>query len=882
LRIYSRKGGISAVPQLDLGSYEDAGPAGVAKKTVGATTAVDVQRRVDQYILSRYSPAGVLVDEELNVLQFHGHTSPYLEHASGEPALNMNRMLRGELAIEFRKLFDRARKKQTAIKGEPIRVSHLDRVHNVRVSVTPMVLPGSVETQYLTLFEEFPVAGESKKIREPEATETKAGSLARRIHDLEDELASTKQYLESVIEEQQATTEELKSANEEVQSSNEELQSTNEELLTSKEELQSANEELTTVNEELHNRNGELSQFNNDLNNLLSSVNIPIVMLGNDLRIRRFTPQAEKVLNLLPTDIGRPISDFKPKIDIPDLEQWFAEVIESLRVKEREVQGRDGRWYSIWIRPYRTAENKIDGAVMALLDITERKVAAEARYRRLFEAAKDAIIIADAETGEIIDLNPYTSRTFGISRTASIGLKFWDLEMFRDSGLDSRTLKELHDDETIQKDMAVVTKTGKRIEIELIGNLYLEAEKRVIQFNMRDISERKTLEENARRTLEQVQQAQKLEAIGRLAGGVAHDFNNLLTAVMGHADLLKQRLSPDHSAFGDAEQISRAAERAGRLTRQLLAFGRRQPSEPEILSLNNLISEMEQMVRVTLPSSIELRIESSPDLKPVKVDRGQIEQVILNLAMNARDAMPSGGILTIATRNSTIDAEYSREHPAVPPGDYVRLEVADTGSGMDPETKSHLFEPYFTTKPRGKGAGLGLSMIYGAVRNAGGHIWAASELGRGSTFCIFLPEVNAQVTVSEDHEGEHGLRSGQETILLVEDDEMVRSLTARILRQCGYKVLEAPGGPEAMAIARSFREPIHLLLTDVEMPHMNGRELAAGITALMPDTRIMFMSGHTEDDVIHHGVSENEWVFLQKPFTPETLSKEIRGILESR
>ncbi len=737
LKIYTRKAGISTVNQLDFGAYDEVRIEATAKHAVPLHSALESQRRVDQFILSRYSPPAVLINEEGMILQFHGHTAPYLEHSAGEPALNLTRMLRPELLVPFRKLFDRARKRHAAVRGEVVRLSHLNQNYAVRPCVTPMVLPGETEPQYLVVFEEQTPGGEAADREGRRAEAVKPAASARRIRELEEELASTKQYLESVIEEQQATTEELKSANEEIQSSNEELQSTNEELLTAKEELQSTNEELQTVNEEMHSRNAELSQINNDLNNLLSSVNIPIVMLGNDLRIRRFTPQAEKVLNLLPTDVGRPVSDFKPKIDIPDLEELFLDVIENLHVREREVQDREGRWFSMWVRPYRTAENKIDGAVMVLFDVTERKQAAEARYRRLFETSKDGILIADAETGAILDLNPYMTKCFGVSRSGSIGTRYWDLELFRGTEIDAGSLAKLHESEAIQVSIATRIPGAGRADLEIIGNVYPEGERRAIQLNIRDVTERRRTEENARRATGQPKAPHRMEAIGRLAGGVAGDFDRLLNVVSSQAETLQAKLGADDPISAHAAELSQALERAGTLARQLMALGGGREPRPEILNLNEVVSEMEQIVRIALPAKIELRAECDPELKRVKADRGQIEQVLLNLALNAPESMPSGGELTIRTYNMDVDEAYSREHPAVKPGVYAVIELSDTGPGLSYESVSATAPP--VAAPHAAGA-ADLSSLAAVMRQFGGCIWAASELGRGTTIRLFLPQ----------------------------------------------------------------------------------------------------------------------------------------------
>ncbi len=377
LKVYTRKN-VPTPVGAGLGSHHMDHPEPPRIPVGDTLPSIEFQKKIDQLLLSRYSPPGIVIDGDLKVLQFRGRTAPYLEHTSGEANLNLLKMSRGAVALEVRKLMQRARAKDGTFRSEPLYIGRDDGMRQVRLTVTAVRATGITEPQYVVLFEDVPDEAAAGKASRKKSVEAAPSNDPRR-KKLEHELGSIKVYLQSVLEEHEAATEELKSANEEIQSSNEELQSTNEELLTAKEELQSTNEELTTVNQEMQGRNMELTQINNDLNNLLSSVKIPIVMVGNDLRIRWFTPQAEKVFSLLPTDVGRRISDFKPKINVPELEKLFLDVIDTLTIQEREVQDQDGRPYSMWIRPYRTVDNRIDGAVMALLEITERKPAAENR-----------------------------------------------------------------------------------------------------------------------------------------------------------------------------------------------------------------------------------------------------------------------------------------------------------------------------------------------------------------------------------------------------------------------------------------------------------------------------------------------------------------------
>jgi len=387
---------------------------------------------------------------------------------------------------------------------------------------------------------------------------------------------------------------------------------------------------------------------------------------------------------------------------------------------------------------------------------------------------------------------------------------------------------------------------------------------------LESVAERKVLEDRLR-------QSQKMEAIGRLAGGVAHDFNNLLTVIRGYGDMLLARFRGDDSASRDLREIARAGERGTALTRQLLAFSRRQVLEPKVLDLNAIVVDMQGMLRRLIGEDIELVIALAPDAGRVVADQGQIEQVVLNLVVNARDAMPSGGRLTIETADVDMGADGAA--PAVEPGAYVRLAVRDTGSGMDPETMAHLFEPFFTTKERGSGTGLGLSTVYGIVKQSGGHLRVDSEVGRGSSFEIFLARADGKAVPSAPGPAEPPKPATGETILLVEDDTLVRELALRILRSHGYRVLAARDGAAALDLCRARTGPIHALVTDVVMPQMSGRELAASVGALLPGVRVLFLSGYSTD-FAPGPVRSEDGAFLQKPFTPDDLARKVRAVLD--
>jgi PAS domain S-box-containing protein len=388
-----------------------------------------------------------------------------------------------------------------------------------------------------------------------------------------------------------------------------------------------------------------------------------------------------------------------------------------------------------------------------------------------------------------------------------------------------------------------------------------------------------TLIEREQTKEEQLRQAQKMESIGTLAGGIAHDFNNLMTVVTGYSELALWSLTGESSLRSKIEEIKKAGERATGLTRQLLAFSRKQMLQPKVLELNAVVSGMAKMLPRLIGEHIDLRFRLADSLGQIKADPGQIEQVLMNLAVNARDAMPEGGVLTIRTENVHLTGKFGLSDLSVEPGHYVLMEVSDTGFGMDAETQSHIFEPFFTTKEVGKGTGLGLSTVYGIVKQSGGSLWAYSEVGKGTIFKIYLPRVD-QVIDCEESLGSVTVPRGQETVLLVEDDEVVRNLTKEILETFGYSVLVASNGREGLRVSREFQGPIDLVITDVIMPQMSGREMAEGLKTVRPDTRVLFMSGFTDDVIVHHRVLDESVSFIQKPFSPEGLASKTREVLD--
>jgi two-component system cell cycle sensor histidine kinase/response regulator CckA len=416
-------------------------------------------------------------------------------------------------------------------------------------------------------------------------------------------------------------------------------------------------------------------------------------------------------------------------------------------------------------------------------------------------------------------------------------------------------------------------KDGRLLTLQLNVRVARDADGRVEYYEtfVRDLTDQRRLQQ-------QLVQSQKMEAVGRLAGGIAHDFNNLLTVITSYSDLLLEDLAPTDPMRQDVEQVRHAADGAAALTRQLLAFSRQQVLAPRVVNLSAVVQSVEKMLHRVIGEDVELVTSLAPDLGAVKADVGQLEQVLMNLAVNARDAMPTGGKLTLETANVEHDPDYAREQEASPVRRFVMLAVSDTGVGMDEATKARIFEPFFTTKEPGKGTGLGLATVYGIVQQSGGFIWVYSELGRGTSFKIYLPQVDAPPDAAGVAATE--LPRGTETVLLVEDAPAVRAAVRQVLERQGYTVLEAPHGNAALALATAHDGPIHLLLTDVVMPGLSGRQVADQLKQLRPDTRVLYASGYTDDAVVRHGVLEAGIAYLQKPFTTGSLARKVRETLD--
>jgi len=531
------------------------------------------------------------------------------------------------------------------------------------------------------------------------------------------------------------------------------------------------------------------------------------------------------------------------------------------------------KWFELHVYP------SPGGLSVFFSDISERKHSAEAlqesetRYRDMVENATYGIFRATAE-GELMDVNASLGTILGYGFKEDLLKKNVIRDFFLEPAEGAAILETaLRTGRLEAREALWRRKDGAAVAVHLAGRMARDAagNPAVIEAIVENVTERRLLEE-------QLRQAQKMEAVGQLAGGVAHDFNNLLGVIIGYSEVILDRKSIDDRMRGQLEQVRKAGNSAASLTRQLLAFSRKQALEPRIIDLNILVSDTSRMLQRLIGEHVKLVIVSGAGLGRVKVDPGQMEQVIVNLAVNARDAMPDGGRLTIETSNAILDLNYAQSHVGVVPGPYVLLTVSDSGMGMPPETVSHIFEPFFTTKKQG--TGLGLATVYGIIQQSGGHLWVYSEVGHGTSFKIYLPRVQDDASVTEEEEAKARPPRGTETVLLVEDAEHLRLVVREFLHRLGYTVMEADGGQEALKLAKKHKGPIHLLLSDVVMPEMSGRHLWEKMSELRPDTKVLFMSGYTDDAIVHHGILEGGLSLLSKPFTQLALAKKIREVLD--
>ena len=520
----------------------------------------------------------------------------------------------------------------------------------------------------------------------------------------------------------------------------------------------------------------------------------------------------------------------------------------------------------------------------------------ELRYRRLFEAAKDGILILDAGSGRIEDVNPFLSNLLGFPHEEMVGKTIGELSPFKDIESNKVMLERLQTHGYVRYEhLPLETRDGRKIDVEFVSNVYQAGDRTVIQCNVRDITVRKHAEDHIRdltQTLDErgvenrglevrLIEAQKMEVIGQLAGGVAHDFNNILAVIIGYNDLTASELSADSPLLKYVAEIRHASDRAVGLTRQLLIFSRKHKVQPLVLDLNVVLKDLDKMLRRLIHENVSMTFVPGPQLGHVKADAGYVGQVLMNLVVNARDAMLNGGALTIATQNVTNAGPREPTIPGAPPGEYVMLSVEDTGTGMTEEVKAHLFEPFFTTKDSGQGTGLGLATCRTIVQQSGGYINMTSELGKGSTFRIYLPRVEQPLSTPGRSAEPGPLPRGTETLLVVEDEPSVRHLARGVLEAQGYEVLSASNGQDALNVAQNRHgAPIRLVVTDVVMPLMGGKVMVEWLKIKDPDLKVLFTSGYPDATIAPNDVLDPGVEFLAKPYTPSSLTRKVRQMLD--
>jgi two-component system CheB/CheR fusion protein len=773
LRIYSKKRTATRrygfYPRSHISNLRTEGHPASRTPITDFWSGVDMTRTVDRMLLSKYTPAGVLVDEDLRVLEIRGETAPFLKLPKGKTSLHLLKLLpHTGLFLAVEKLIHEAIKQGRPTRREHVQYEAEGRTGEVNIEVTP--LRGKGGPAHLIIFEPVIGVGETA-----EKTGLKRDARTKEIDPKDDQIEKLKQELEEVrerllsaVEDYQIWEEENQSTTEEALSANEELLSLNEELETAKEELQSTNEELVTVVRELEAHNVALTQAHGLATAIVEAVSMPLIVLDRTLRIRTVN-----------TAFAR-----------------------AFRVSARDAENQEilsfcgGSWDIPGLR------QRLDCV------LSERQSFEGLEVEREFPQVGRRVML-----------------------------------------LNARCLDSL--------DMALLA--------------------------VDDITLRREAEKSLHESEERLRQAQKMEAIGRLAGGIAHDFNNLLTAILGYSHLAADSVGSNHPVFDYAHRIESACNRAAALTDQLLAFSRRKLLQPKVFDLNLVVADFERMLLRLVGERIRIDVNQAADVWRVRADPGEIGRVVMNLCLNARDAMIAGGTLTISTANHVVDEDEARLR-SIPSGRYVVLEVRDTGIGMDQEMQSHLFEPFFTTKDVSKGTGLGLATVLGIVEQSGGAISCNSELGKGTVFRVLLPAAVAELEPEARPAGtlSEAPRGRSEVILLVEDDDSVRTLTRMVLEQTGYVVLDAKDGRAGLSVCETFKDDINLLVSDVVMPEMGGRELAERALALRPALKVLFVSGHTEDIILKEGLHRGKAVLLQKPFSPVDLARKVREVLDAK
>ena len=837
----------------------------------------EVQRAAERAMFLHYPTASVVVNQEFEVLHYQGPTAPYLQAPTGEPTAKLLRLAHPDLRLVLGRMLRRVKKD-----GQPMRRAGVTLggkpPQQVNLGVLPVPLDDSDERYFLVVFD--PVSEAPRAVTSTRRSDGLPASS--RIAELETELAESKEYLQVFIDQQDAANAEVQAAYEASLSANEEYQSTNEELESAKEELQSLNEELTTMNEQMQQRNAELQARSAEVSGLLEALDMPLLLLNRDLRLRAYNSRAAADFHLTPAKIGHGLGE----TTLPMLQGDLRELVERAfgvgEIQELELQDQLGRWRALRIWPIQPDG---DGGTVAIAFVDIHKLKADIAEERdarsyseaVVETILDPLVVLD-EAGRMLHANRAFHRTFGTSSKTlepvmigELGGEDWDPAVI--AGFLARAAQADRPLDGPEVHM-MSSRFGRRIFQLGAGTISWRGPRRIL-LALKDVTERKLAEEAALET-------SRMQAVGQLAGGVAHEINNQMTVVIGLASFLLRDTRVGEPQRKDIQHILKAADRSASISQQLLAFSRRQMLHPVVFDLNAMVSMAETNLRPFLRPEITLEIVMGEGVGQIKVDLAQLEQLLVNLAVNARDAIQGAGKLRIETTTVKVTEIRSTDPDiaVVPPGTYVRLIVSDTGHGMDPATTARIFEPFFTTKGIGQGTGLGLASVYGVVKQSGGYIWVESALGRGTTFTIDLPKVIMSVPPAMVPTEPSVAMGGGETILVVDDQEMVRLWVARSLEELGYSTMEAKDGFEALSKIADGTV-VHLVVSDVTMPGMDGHALGLRLAELRPNLPVIFMSGFAKDDLVHRGALDAGSMLLHKPFTQAALGVSVREALNT-
>ncbi|MBD2449129.1 PAS domain-containing protein [Nostoc sp. FACHB-152] len=825
---------------------------------------LEMQKAADQIILQQYAPVGVIIDHNLEIVQFRGQTSPYLQLPSGRPSFNLLKIAKQELRLELRTAIHLAKKHQEAVRKEGIEIKDNEQIKLVRIDVVPFyALPDNTKSYFLVMFAETAASSILNLADEQQASSSSTSTRKRRkinneneTQQLKQELATTKEYLQSIIAEQQATNQDLRAANEEILSSNEELQSTNEELETAKEEIQATNEELNTINEELQRRNVESTQVSNDLQNLLSSISIPILMLGGDLRIRRFTPVAERIFNLIPSDVGRPFSDINHNLNIPDLEQQILEVVRTLTFKAQEVQDNEGHWYDLRIRPYRTIDHKIDGAVVVLVDINElkrsaRQITAARDYAEAIVATvRESLVVLDTDL-KVITANQFFYEIFQVTAEETeqqliydLGNGQWNIPQLRSLLESILSEQSQFQDLEVEHNFEHIGQKILRLNGRKLSHIHDMA---MILLVIEDITQQKQLEAERTQLLAQEQSAREAaeranRAKDEFLSILSHELRNPLNAMLGWANLLRTRQLETDVVEQGLEAIERSAQAQAHLISDLLDISRissgRLRMDAQPVELAKIIEAAIAVVRLAAEvKSIEIQTQLDTTPRAIVGDPIRLQQVIWNLLSNAIKFTPVRGKIKVTLKYTKVLAQ---------------IQVSDTGLGIPSDFVPYIFDRFRQadgSKTRSnQGLGLGLAIVRHLVELHGGVVEAKSPgVGKGTTFTISLPLQKIQGQISVVHSSQSLVFPRPELstqniaslegvrVLIVEDEADIRLLFKLALEEYGVQVTTVASASAALSTLMANPNSYDILLSDIGLPGEDGYSLIRQIRALAPE-----------------------------------------------